>query len=145
LGISTMYMAASCEGARVNTVEGCPEIAEIAKVNFKKAGIKNIKVFTGSFDDVLPVIINSNNKPGLVFIDGNHRKEPVIKYFFQIAKISDSKTVIIIDDIYNSSEMEEAWNEIKTNKSISLTIDIFRMGIVFFREGINHHNYIIRY
>ena len=145
LGISTMYMAASCTGAIVNTVESCPATSEIAKENFKEAGIKNIEVFTGSFDEVLPVIINSNNKPGLVFIDGNHRKEPVINYFNQIAEISDNNTVIIIDDIYYSREMEEAWNEIKRYEKVSLTIDIFRMGIVFFREGVNHNDYIIRY
>ncbi|MCX6325419.1 MAG: class I SAM-dependent methyltransferase [Bacteroidia bacterium] len=145
LGISTMYMAAAYTGAIVNTVEGCPATAEIAKENFKEAGLNNIKIFTGSFDEFLPVIINYNIKPGLVFIDGNHRKEPVINYFNQIAKISDNKTVIIIDDIYYSREMEEAWNEIKRNDKVSVTIDIFRMGFVFFREGINHNDYIIRY
>ncbi len=91
-------------------------------------------------------LTNTGIKPGLVFIDGNHRKEPVLKYFNQIAEISDNKTVIIIDDIYYSKEMEEAWNEIKQlHEKVSVTIDIFRMGIVFFREGINHNNYIIRY
>jgi predicted O-methyltransferase YrrM len=145
LGISTMYMAAACTGTIVKTVEGCPATTEIAKENFKEAGIINIEVFTGSFDEVLPVTINSNNKPGLVFIDGNHRKEPLINYFNQIAEISDNKTVIIIDDIYYSREMEEAWNEIKRYEKVSLTVDIFRMGIVFFMEKINHNNYIIRY
>ena len=144
-GISTMYMAFSCTGAIVNTVEGCPAISEIAIENFSEAGLNNINVFTGSFDEVLPVVINSKNKPGLVFLDGNHRKEPMINYFNKIAELSDNKTVIIIDDIYYSREMEEAWNEIKRNEKVSLTIDIFRMGIVFFREGINHKNYIIRY
>jgi predicted O-methyltransferase YrrM len=144
-GISTMYMAAACTDAIINTIEGCPATSEIAKENFKKAGIKNIEVFTGSFDEILPVIINSKNKPGLVFIDGDHRKEPVINYFKKMAEISDSKTVLIIDDIYYSKDMEEAWSEIKGNEKVSLTVDIFRMGIVFFREGINHKDYIIRY
>jgi predicted O-methyltransferase YrrM len=145
LGISTMYLAAACTTAMVNTVEGCTATSEIAKENFNEAGIKNIEVLTGAFDEVMPVLINSNNKPGLVFIDGNHRKEPVFKYFTQIAEISDTKTVIIIDDIYYSREMEEAWYEIKRYEKVSLTVDIYRMGIVFFREGINHHDYIIRY
>jgi predicted O-methyltransferase YrrM len=145
LGISSMYMAATCSGAKVNTIEGCPAISEIAKENIREEGVKNIEVITGSFDEVLPVFINGNKKPGLVFIDGNHRKEPLIKYFSQISEISDSKTVIIIDDINYSREMGEAWNEIKRFEKVSLTVDINRMGIVFFREGINHHDYVIRY
>jgi predicted O-methyltransferase YrrM len=144
-GISTMYLASCCTGGSVYTMEGCTSISDIATDNFKKEGIENIEVFTGSFDKVLPLILNKNITPGLVFIDGNHRREPVIKYFSQIAEISDSKTVIIIDDINYSREMGEAWNEIKRFKNVSLTVDIYRMGIVFFREGINHNDYVIRY
>jgi hypothetical protein len=70
-------------------------------------------------------------KPGLVFIDGNHRKEPVIKYFSQMAELSDSKTVIIIDDINYSKEMAEAWEEIKLHQKVSVSVDIFRMGFYF--------------
>jgi predicted O-methyltransferase YrrM len=144
-GISTMYMAAACTDAVVYTMEGCPAIADIALQNFNLAGLTNIKILTGSFDDMLPLVTETGTKPGLVFIDGNHRKEPVLDYFNKIVEVSDNKTVIVIDDICNSKEMGEAWNEIKLNKKVSVTVDIFRMGIVFFREGINHNDYIIRY
>jgi predicted O-methyltransferase YrrM len=83
--------------------------------------------------------------PGLIFFDGNHRKEPVVRYFDMVAEISDSKTVIIIDDIYSSKGMTEAWYEIKKNKKVTFTIDIFRMGFLFFRQGVNRFDYIIRY
>lgn len=144
-GISTMYMAASCNDATVITIEGSAEIARIARENFSKAGLKNITVLEGSFDDILSDIDLKSVKPGLVFIDGDHRKEAVIHNFNRVVEFSDSKTVIIIDDINHSKEMAEAWKEIKLNKKVSLTVDIFRMGICFFREGINHNNYIIRY
>jgi predicted O-methyltransferase YrrM len=144
-GISTMYMASGCPDTTIYTIEGCPAISEIAIENFRNAGLKNITVLTGSFDEMWSEAISSSNKPGLVFIDGNHRKEPVLKYFAEIANISDSEAVIIIDDIYYSKEMEEAWTEIKQFEKVTLTIDIFRMGIVFFRSGINSNNYTIRY
>jgi predicted O-methyltransferase YrrM len=138
-------MAASCKESTVITIEGSSEIAGIARENFINAGLKNITVLEGSFEDILSDLDLKNLKPGLVFIDGDHRKEPVINYFNKMAEVSDSKTVIIIDDINYSREMAEAWNEIKLNRKVSVTIDIFRMGICFFREGINHNNYIIRY
>ena len=144
LGISTMYMAASTD-TTIFTIEGCKETAEIARQNFKEAGQNNIKIFEGPFDEVLPGLAETGVNPGLVFIDGNHRKEPVVKYFNKLAEISSDKTVIIIDDINYSNEMTEAWNEIKLHEKVSVSIDLFRMGIVFFREGINHNNYIIRY
>jgi predicted O-methyltransferase YrrM len=144
-GISTMYMAASCRDALVTTIEGSVAIAGIARQNFTEAGFQNINLINGSFDDVIPEFAVADVRPGLIFIDGNHRKEPVIKYFNRLAKLSDSKTVIIIDDINYSKEMAEAWNEIKLHERVTISIDICRMGICFFREGINHNDYIIRY
>jgi predicted O-methyltransferase YrrM len=143
-GISTMYMAAACRNARVITIEGSGEIAQIAKQNFMEAGLSEISVMEGPFDAILPDLI-AETKPGLVFIDGNHRKEPVLRYFNMIADISVSNTVVILDDINFSAEMAEAWEEIKRNTKVTATIDIFRMGICFFRQGITPNNYVIRY
>jgi predicted O-methyltransferase YrrM len=145
LGISTMYLASSSPGSTVYSMEGSSELAEIARENLKSAGIGNCEVFTGEFDSVLPEVLGKCKTPGLVFIDGNHRKEPVLRYFSKIAEVSDSKSVIVIDDINYSPEMAEAWNEIKTAEKVSATIDLDRMGIVFFRERITPKNYIIRY
>jgi predicted O-methyltransferase YrrM len=144
-GISTMYLASGSPESVIYTIEGSKEIAEIAGNNFKEAGLTNITNLTGSFDEMLPVVFKNSVKPGLVFIDGDHRKEPVLRYFDKIAEASDNNTVIVIDDIYYSKEMEEAWNEIKNNDKVSAAVDIFRMGIVFFRKGITPQNYIVRH
>jgi predicted O-methyltransferase YrrM len=145
LGISTIYLAEACKDVKVITIEGCPSIAEIAKQNFIDAGLTNISLLTGSFDAFIPDLALQGVKPGLIFIDGNHRKKPVLDYFNKMAGLADNNTVIVIDDIYYSSQMSEAWAEIKLHKKVSVTIDIFRMGICFFREGINHNDYVIRY
>lgn len=145
LGFSAMYLAAGCPGSIVYTMEGCPETARLARENFSSAGIGNISSLNGSFDDLLPKVKDLNIKPGLVFIDGNHREAPLLKYFTEMAGISDENTVIIIDDIHSSAEMECAWDKIRSFETVSFTVDIFRMGMVFFRKGIPHIDYIIRY
>jgi len=145
LGISTLYLAVNNRDTCIKTIEGCPEIAGIAQENFKKSGIYNIELLSGSFHEILPLALCGGESPGLVFIDGNHRKEPVMEYFTLIAENCNQGTVIIIDDINYSDEMEETWKEIKKYEKVTLTIDIFRMGIVFFRTGISHKDYIIRY
>lgn len=145
LGISSMYMALSSPDITIHTIEGCPETAEIAAANFDQAMIQNIKLHQGAFDDRLPEILASASAPGLVFIDGNHRKEPLLKYFNLIVERSDTNTVIIVDDIYLSHEMEEAWQSIKSHEKVSVTIDLYRMGLVFFRKGINCNHFVVRY
>jgi len=59
--------------------------------------------------------------------------------------MSDKNSVIIIDDINSSREMAEAWYEIKNHKKVTASVDVFRMGIVFFKEGLNHFNYVVSY
>jgi predicted O-methyltransferase YrrM len=145
LGISTIYLASGCPGSIVYSMEGCPESAGIAMENFKKADLSNIKLLNGSFDELLQEVKGMAGTPGLIFIDGNHRQEPLMKYFSTMSEISGDDTVIIIDDIHSSKEMENAWGKIKQFDNISCTVDIFRMGMVFFRKGIDHTDYIIRY
>jgi predicted O-methyltransferase YrrM len=145
LGISTMYMAASCPEAEVITMEGCPATSEIATENFSLSDLNNITLLTGSFDELLPGIKSRKISPGMVFIDGNHRREPVLNYFNQVAEISGPGTVVIIDDIHSAKEMSDAWSEIKRHEKVTLSVDIFRMGMVFFRKGMARYDYIIRY
>lgn len=145
LGISTLYLAAASRDVPIHTVEGCPEISKLAKENFKRWGLKNISLYTGRFDEVLAAIGKKDVRPGLVFIDGDHRKERVLSYFSKIAEMVDENGVIVLDDIHNSTEMGEAWNEIREYPGVTLTIDIFRMGLVFFRKGLTRSDFIIRY
>jgi predicted O-methyltransferase YrrM len=144
VGISTMYLASGNPGSVVYSMEGCPSIAAIAAENFSLSGLSNIRMLNGSFDELLPELTGKLT-PGLVFIDGNHRKEPLLKYFESMTEISGPDTVILIDDIHTSPEMEEAWETIKQHGRVSFTVDIFRVGIIFFRQGMDHIDYIIRY
>ena len=145
LGISTLYMALSCKDAKIITIEACKKTAAMARLNFIEAGLNNITVFEGSFDEMLFKLSITNVNPGLIFINGTHQKEAVLKYFNKLSEISDSKTVFIIDDIYYSKEMADAWEELKSNKKVSVSVDIFSMGILFLRDGISHNSYVIRY
>lgn len=145
LGISTMYLASTVPDKEVITMEGCSSTAAVASESFREAGLSNISILTGHFDDLLPDVAGNGIVPGLIFIDGDHRRESVLKYFDRVAEMAGSKTVVMIDDIYLSDEMADAWDEIKRHGKVTATIDIFRMGIVFFREGLTRYDYVIRY
>ena len=145
LGISTMYIASGCPDSVVYTIEACPETSAIARENFNAEGFKNICFMNESFDEAIPELKKQSVSPGLVFIDGDHRREPVLRYFDQIVEISNSSTVIVLDDIHQSREMEDAWNKVKLHKSVSATVDLYRIGLIFFRRGMSRSDYVIRY
>jgi predicted O-methyltransferase YrrM len=145
-GITTAYLAAGNPNAKVHTIEGSPAIADIARKTFNRVGLKNIELTEGNFDHVLPGLLSKTGNIDLAFIDGNHRKEPTLEYFDQILKCSGSNTILIFDDIHWSADMEEAWAIIQQHPKVTLTIDLFFIGIVFFNADFNHkQHFTIRF
>ena len=134
LGITSSYLASGNTNAQVTTMEGAKAVAAIAWQNFQSLGLKNIQVVTGNFDDTLPGTLTQLPKVDFAFIDGNHRLQPTLDYFNQLLIKVHEHSVLIFDDIHWSQEMEEAWNIIKAHPKVTLTIDLFFIGIVFFRE-----------
>lgn len=145
LGISTMYLAAPSKKKKVITVEGCPNISKIAKINFKKIGFENIILHTGNFDEILPEIIKKEASLDVVFFDGNHTKKATITYFNWCLEKINAKSVFIFDDIYWSEEMKNAWNEIKNHQKVTSTIDLFFVGIVFFNPDLSKEHFVLRF
>ncbi len=145
-GITTSYFSFANPSAKITTMEGAPAIAYIAKQNFKQLQLTNITVVEGKFDDTFSSVINQLSTISFVFIDGNHRKEPTLDYFNQLIKLSTQSTILIFDDIHWSADMEKAWNEIKQHPSVTLSIDLFFIGIVFFRtEQKSKEHFTIRF
>lgn len=134
LGITTSYLASGNLKGTVYTFEGAREVAAIAKDDFKLLSLNNIHLIEGNFDDTLHPLLNSINTVDLAFIDGNHRKEPTIRYFEQLLEKSTEGSIFIFDDIHWSGGMEEAWKYIQQHSAVTLTIDLFFIGIVFFRK-----------
>jgi predicted O-methyltransferase YrrM len=133
LGISSAYLAMADTSSVVVTGEGNYAVASIAKNNLSSLGLSNVKIITGNFDNTLPEMVGAIPHIDLAFIDANHRRDPTLSYFHELLKKTTESSIIIFDDIHWSSGMEAAWNEIKEHPSVMLTVDLFFMGIIFFR------------
>lgn len=145
LGVSTAYLSLANPSTKIITCEGSPQIAAMAKENFHKLGL-SIEVQEGNFDDNLPQALNRLPSVDLAFIDGNHREEPTARYFEQIATKTNNSSILIFDDIHWSPGMEKAWRYIQQHSSVKATIDLFFIGLVFFREEFKERqNFIIRF
>ncbi|MEJ7768345.1 MAG: class I SAM-dependent methyltransferase [Chitinophagaceae bacterium] len=146
LGVTTSYLASANKNSKVITLEGASSIAEIAEANFSDLHLTNIKLIKGHFDHSLPDVLKGPEKVDISFIDGNHRKEPTLQYFKTLGNHIKSSSILIFDDIHWSKEMEEAWEKIKADTSVTLTIDLFFIGLVFFRDEFKiKQHFTIRY
>ena len=137
-GATTAYLANGNKNAQVYTMEGAPAVAAVARHNFSELQLNNIELIEGNFDDRLPELMKRLNREAqaldFVFIDGNHRQEPTLRYFRELLPLLREQSVVVFDDIHWSEQMEAAWEEIKQHPAVTLSIDLFFIGIVFFRK-----------
>jgi predicted O-methyltransferase YrrM len=145
-GITSSYMAAANDASTVYTLEGSRNIADMAQNNFNKLALKNINLIHGNFDETLPSLLQKINKVDLAFIDGNHSKEPTLRYLTWLLEKSTEQSIFIFDDIHWSAGMEEAWKQIQIHPAITMTIDLFFIGLVFFNKDFKaKQHFVIRF
>lgn len=145
MGIGSLYLKSGLgENGRLITIEGCPNTSNKAKNNFSKLNEK-IETINGDFQHHLQDALESIPKLDLIYIDGHHQKKPTLKYFEQSLSKAHNDTCFIFDDIYWSKGMAEAWESIKQHPKVTVTIDLYRVGLVFIREEQAKENFTIRF
>jgi predicted O-methyltransferase YrrM len=147
LGLTTAYMAeaTSAYNGRVMTFEGCAETAAVARQNFEQLGQQNVTIIVGNLDETLATGIAPLGPVDFVFFDANHRYDPTVRYFETCLRQIHNDTVFVFDDIHWSDEMEQAWAYIQKHPAVSVTIDLFWVGLVFFRREQPREDFILSF
>ncbi|QMW01159.1 O-methyltransferase [Spirosoma foliorum] len=147
LGITTAYLAEATKpfGGHVITFEGCPETAAIARQNFDRLGAHHVDIVVGNLDETLASSVASLAPIDFVFFDANHRYEPTVRYFETCLTNIHNDTVFVFDDIHWSAEMEQAWAYIKAHPRVIVTVDLFWVGLVFFRREQPKQDFILQF
>lgn len=143
LGLGTVALSLSNEFASIKTVEGCPNTLRKAQDYFEKFNLHNIEIHQKIFSEFL--LENTSQKYDLIFIDGDHNGERTLGYFNSLLKNIHNDSIIIFDDIYWSKDMTEAWQQIIANEKITVSIDTFQWGMVFFRKEQPKQHFVIRF
>lgn len=139
LGITTSYLARSVS-EKVYTFEGVEQIAQKAQSVWQELELRNIVLHTGLFKDTLSTDKLPENAD-LIFIDGHHQKEPTLSYFHKLKQIAHNDTVFIFDDIHWSRDMEEAWAHIQQDNDVTLSVDLYFLGLVFIKRELTKQHF----
>jgi predicted O-methyltransferase YrrM len=146
VGLTSLYLAKANAKSTLYTIEGCPNLFQFSKELFKENGIKNIQSINGNFNDEFPKLLSSLNTLDVLYIDGNHAYKPTMNYFKMALEKRNANSIFIFDDIYWSDGMENAWKEICAHPEVSLSLDLFYFGIVFFRtENKNKEHFVLKF
>jgi len=144
LGLATSALALGNPKASITTLEGCPETMNQCQLQLQKFNIKNVSCITTEFSSFLENNQLKTTNYQLIYFDGNHSKEATLDYFNLLLSTITNETVWIFDDIHWSASMAEAWEIIKNHPKVTVSIDTFQWGFVFFRYEQPKQHFIIR-
>ena len=145
LGVGTEYFLNGLnfnENPKSNvmvTIEGVYDIADFTNTRLKQL-IKTenyqptLHNFKGSFEEMKDTVEALKVNFDIVFIDGDHTYSGTMKYWEIYKQTFSDNCILIFDDIYWTSGMRKAWNEIKSKPEVKLSIDLFKSGIIFFER-----------
>jgi predicted O-methyltransferase YrrM len=145
LGLSTMYLALGYPDAKVLTVEGNTQMAEMAGNSFKQYGLHNITLINRSFDEAIPELISRLPDNYMAFIDGNHSMDCTLQYYRWFASAPATTCTLVFDDIRWSAGMMKAWKIMQENETEGLMVDLFHQGIIFRGRGCRGQKIRLRY
>lgn len=132
IGMATCAMALGSKNSTITSLEGCPNTLEIARENLNHFKIDNVKLVEGRFCQSIKKL--NNHKLDIIYFDGNHSQKATLEYVRLLLPTAINGTLWIFDDIHWSPEMTQAWEHIKALPEISVTIDCYHLGFVFFRN-----------
>lgn len=142
LGVGTQALALGNPENKITTIEGCPETFQFSQEQFNIQKLSNITTINLDFESA---ISNLNEETfDCIFFDGHHNKEATLKYFNLLKPKAHNDSVFIFDDIYWSEGMTEAWHKIIKDKSVTVSINCFNLGFIFFRKEQPKEHFTIR-
>lgn len=144
LGLATSALSSGNKNAKIITLEGCPNTMAIAKKQCQIQSIEKIQFINTEFSSYLKSLDFRLSTFDLIYFDGNHSKQATLEYFDLLLPTVTNESVWIFDDIHWSQDMEEAWKIIQNHPKVTVTIDTFQWGIIFFRMEQEKENFIIR-
>ncbi len=142
MGVSTAYLASANRQTRVITIEGNGAVAKKARSHFEALHLDNIQLIEGSFNEKLPEALRMVGQIDMIFIDGDHREEAVLRYVRMCMEYSHEKSVFLIADIHWSAEMERAWKKLCAWPEVTLSVDLFHMGLLFLRREFREKQHL---
>ncbi|MFD1014632.1 O-methyltransferase [Winogradskyella rapida] len=142
LGIGTYALALANPESKITSIEGCPNTSAFAQSQLKAKTVQHVDLISGPFKTKLPHLKAPSYD--FIYFDGHHNKTATLNYFETLLAKAHNDSVFIFDDIYWSKGMTEAWEHIKHHEGVTVTVDTFYMGIVFFRKEQKKEHFKIR-
>ncbi|MGB3948808.1 MAG: hypothetical protein WBM13_12550 [Bacteroidia bacterium] len=143
LGIDSAYAASVSEHLKVYSFQENRELQKITASHLEQLKLKNVTLLYESQTTSLPDLLKQLSTLDFVVIH-QKTKDEVLSVFYQCLEKASASSVFVVSNV-GLPEVAEAWEEIKNNNQVTVTIDLFYMGIVFLRKEQVKEHFLIRF
>lgn len=144
MGLSTLYLTSYACGLHCIAMESTPEFAAVAAETLKEARNK-VDLRVGNYPELLPKVLQDLKQLDFVFFNTSSDELCSSLLFNECVKYVHQNTVFVFYGIKNSRKMRQLWIGICSHPDVTVTIDLYSLGIVFFNKKLYKHNYITYY
>ncbi len=142
LGLSAQAMSLGNPKGQITIIGNCPDISQFSKDNFKQQKLNNIQVGSGDFTKMIQD--QKSNTYDLVLFNHQHLKEATLQSFESLLPTIHNDTVFIFNNIYRSKSITESWINISQHPKVTVSIDCYHLGMIFFRSEQQKERFTIR-
>ena len=80
----------------------------------------------------------------VAYVHGDYTKEEMLEFADWLLPRLTEKGVLMMEGVHDSAETEQAWKELKNDKRVTSSIDVYYAGLLFVDRHYLKRNYIIR-
>lgn len=144
VGLDTAYLAKANSKVKILSVEEKNDLLLIAEANVKQLKLANVELVNTAQNSLSALVNKHFEQLGFLYVNISNAQK-VLRLFNESLSVATESSIFIFSDMYSSSEMEQAWAEIKNHPRVTVTVDLFYLGIVFFRTEQVKQHFLIRF
>jgi len=134
LGVATLYQATAESSNQIITLEEDAAISATTQEYFKKLGTRNVELIGGEMGKTLPSALKKLGTVDQIYFNNFWGYEDSLTYFETCLPYLVPNTVFIVRTPYANEDSIKFWTEIKQHPSVKLSLDIYDLGLLFFRS-----------
>ncbi|MDR1257855.1 MAG: SAM-dependent methyltransferase [Tannerellaceae bacterium] len=141
-GLSTLYLTSYAKDVRCITLEKTSERASIARWVYEEAARTPIDLRVGDYQNLLPFTLKDMGRIDLVFFN-THKETSNAGLFNICVKYAHPDTVFVFEGIKANNSMLKLWKTVRTHPDVTVTLDLYSIGIAFFNKKLHKRNYTV--
>ena len=73
-----------------------------------------------------------------------HDKQTILPVFERLLQDANANSVIALENIHATPQMQAAWQALKKDPNVTVTVDTYHLGLIFLRKGQAKQHFILR-